>query len=104
MAVYRPQDLNAISEITLANRLSDPVYITGTDQTISVPKGIFFLEMLIIDGSGTVTITDGNGNVIGTGVKDFEQDYSPIRCDEGVTLTGDVALAKGFVIQSVFTS
>jgi len=85
--------------------LSNQVTFSGsTGNTLSVPNGAFFLELLIVDGAGVIEIKDGNGDVITTSATDFAQDHSPLRCDKGITLNGDIAFAKGFVIEDLFLS
>ena len=102
MAIYRPSKRLNLAEILPSDRLSNQVVLNGVNQTLSVAKGIFFLEYLQADGVGTVTIQDGEGTTITSGVSLFNNDYIPLRCDLGVTIVGDVAIAKGFVIEGIF--
>lgn len=105
MAIYKAETRRALSRITPEERLSNQIIFTGSsDNSIAVPQGIVFIELLIVDGAGSIEFKDGNGDVIATGVTDFSQDHSPLRCDRGVTMTGDVAIAKGFVIADAFLS
>ncbi len=105
MAIYKPQIGRAIVEILPEDRLSNQVVFSGNSgNTISVPNGIVFLELLQVDSGGTVQIDDGDGNTISTSISDFAQDHSPLRCDKGITITGDVDFAKGFVIYGVFVT
>ena len=82
--------------------MSNQVVMYGTNESYPVVDGIFFLEYLESDGATTVTIKDGDGNTICTGVSDFSNDYSPLRCDKGIEFVGDVAIAKGFFVPGVF--
>ena len=103
MSIYRAKNGRAIAEILPEERLSNQVIFSGnTGNVLSVPRGAVFLEVLIVDGSGAIEIKDGDGDVISTGVTDFSQDHSPLRCDKGITLTGSIAFAKGFVINEMF--
>lgn len=105
MAIYKAKNRIAISEITPAQRLSNQVIFSGSSgNSLSAARGIVFLELLIVDGAGSVEIKDGNGDTISTGVKDFSQDHSPLRCDRGIEIIGDVGFAKAFVIEGVFPS
>lgn len=104
MSVYRSQanKSRAIREITPEDRLSNQVVISGTNQSISVAQGALFIEVLQVDSGGTVEIKDGSGKTISTSISNFEQDHSPLRCDLGATITGDVDFAKGFIIEDLF--
>lgn len=102
MAIYRHQNLRALSDISLAERMNNQVELLGTNEKLFLTKGIFFLELLVIEAGKTVTIKDGAGRTIATGLTGFEQDYSPLRCDYGIEFVGDVELAKGFVLEEVF--
>lgn len=104
MAIYRSKNRRAIVEISPENRLSNQVTIYGTDEQMILKDGIFFLEFLAADTGGSVTIKDGKGEILGTGITNFSQDHSPLRCDYGIELEGDVAFAKGFVIQGVLAT
>lgn len=102
MAIHRQQNLRNVDSILLQNRLSNQLAISGTNESIILTKGIFFLELLIIETGKTVTIKDGDGRTIATSLTSFSQDYSPLRCDHGIQFTGDVILAKGFVVEDAF--
>jgi len=103
MAIYRAVSCRNIAEILSSDRLSNQIVFTGNSGNIlSVPKGIFFIEFLQAESGGSLTIEDGNGTIIATGLTEFSQDYSPLRCDRGVTITGDIALVKGFAIEDIF--
>ena len=105
MAIYRHRNLRALAEITPEQRLSNQVTFSGSSElTLSVPNGIFFLELLILESSKSVDIQDGNGTTIATGLTGFSQDMSPLRCDRGITFGGEIEFAKGFVLEGIFTS
>lgn len=102
MTIHRHENTRAISEILPEDRLSNQVVFTGsTGNTLSIPNGIFFLELLVPETGNVITIETGDGLVI-TGVEEFSQDHSPLRCDRGVTFTGDLSIAKGFVVEDFF--
>ena len=99
--VYNPKQArgNPIPSFHAGNRISDQVVLSGTDPlTVDTnKKGIFFLEQIIVSGSGTVTIANGFDETVlpaGTGSCQFE--ISPIRCDGGIKVTGTVIAVKGF--------
>ena len=102
MAIYRAKNRRAIAKITPEERLANQVVLSGTNQTLDVSKGIFFLEYLEVDGAGTVTLLDGNSDQICSGITAFNNDKIPLRCDYGITITGDVSIAKGFVVEDAF--
>jgi len=97
MSIYKTQNNRPLSGYGPAQRASGQVVLYGTSPSILIPNGIFFLELLQV--SAGVTLTDGDGVTIATGVTSFEQDQSPLRCDKGLTITGTVLIAKGFVVE-----
>jgi hypothetical protein len=104
MAVRRNQaNSRAFAEVSMGERLSNQVTFSGTDDSLSVPKGFFLLDYLQID-SGSVIIKDGKGTTIATGVTSFNQDFLPIRLDYGFEITGTVQFGKGSVHDGVFAS
>jgi hypothetical protein len=95
---YRHQNGRVLSRVSAEDKLNNQVILTGTDPELSVPKGIFFLETLILSTS-TATIADGDGTTIIAGIASLDQQISPLRCDHGIIITGAVLYAKGFVIE-----
>ena len=102
MAIYRALNGRSIAEITPEQRLSNQIVVTGVNQTLILAKGIFFLEYLEAETGTTVTIEDGEGNTMCSGVSNFNNDRVPLRCDYGFTITGNVTIAKGFVMDGIF--
>lgn len=102
MAIYRATNGRSFSQIPEEIRLSNQVVISGTDESLILKKGAFFLETLQVSSNGNVTIKDGAGNTIATGVEDFSQDHSPLRCDHGIEFVGSVQFAKGYVVENCF--
>jgi len=80
-----------------SHRASCQYVLTGTDPSVSSTKGIFFLEML--QTSAGVTLTSGDSKNVITGALSFSQDQSPLRFDGGLSITGTVIFAKGFLIE-----
>ena len=100
---YRHQNGRTLSRVSAEDKLNNQVILDGTDPSESVPKGIFFLELLILT-SGTATIKDGDGKTIMTGISSLDQQLSPLRCDHGISITGTVLAAKGFILEGCLFS
>ena len=103
MPIYRGPNNRKIT-IEPQDRHNDQVILTGVDERYLVPNGAFFLEQLESFNATGANISDGQGNIIMTNVDFVFGDYSPIRCDYGIILTGDVNYAKGFVKRNIFES
>jgi hypothetical protein len=97
MAVYKSSNNRPLSGITPAQRASGQIILSGSNPSIVCPNGIFYLELLQV--SAGVTIADGDGVTMVAGITSFEQDQSPLRCDNGIAITGTVVTAKGFVVE-----
>lgn len=105
MAVYRHENLRGLADISSESRLSNQVVFNGsTENTLSVPKGIVFIEFIKAESGGSIEVKDGNDVSMLSGLTDFSQDHSPLRCDRGVTLVGDLECAKGFVLDGIFAT
>lgn len=105
MAIYRPPNPRALAQISYESRLSNQIVFNGSSgNTISLPKGSVFLEFIQVESGGTVTIEDGKSITIVSGLTEFSNDHSPLRCDYGVTITGDLEIAKGFIQDGIFVS
>jgi hypothetical protein len=100
MSVYQPANNRKVA-VSEGDRYNNQAVLYGTNPALPVTKGIFWLES-VIAASGTLSIVDGKGNVIVTAVTSWESNQSPLRCDYGITITGSVAIAKGFVQMNVF--
>jgi hypothetical protein len=84
------------------NAKYNQVILSGTDASFPVADGIFFVEYIEAEKLGTVNLKDGKGNTIISGITSFNQDYSPIRCDFGVEVTGTLIILKGFFVPGIF--
>jgi len=102
MTAYKSPVGKPFNELSFADMLSNQVVLSGQDVSFTVKEGTFLLTSLKVDGAGSITIVDGKGNTIVSGVTDFNQPGNPIRCDYGVTLTGDVLIAVGAAFFGVF--
>jgi hypothetical protein len=103
MAIYQPKT-NAPVQIFAQDMIRNQKVLSGTDPTILVEKGIFFLDTLVLAAGETVDLADGEGNVIATGVTGFVLTNNHLRCDYGIIITGEVLFAKGYTIQGVLES
>jgi len=102
MARYISQIKATISKESLDSaRANNQVVITGNNETYPVSRGIFFIEHVEAAAGTTITIIDGSGVTMAAGVSAFSNDYSPLRCDNGIEITGNVAMLKGFILRSV---
>jgi len=95
---YRHPIGRTLNRISAEDKLNNQIILTGASPALPVPKGIFFLESLVLS-TGTATIADGDGTTIVAGIASMDQQISPLRCDHGITITGSVLYAKGFVIE-----
>lgn len=95
--VYRPGRDDNFPQVSYhpSNRASNQIVLTGTVENIALPNGIFWLEQ--IHAASPVAIADGDGKVIIPAVTSLECEMSPMRCDHGIQITGDVIFLKGFI-------
>lgn len=95
--VYRPGRDDNFPQVSYhpSNRSSGQIILSGTVEDISLAKGIFWLEQ--IHAVAPVEIQDGDGQVIIPAISSLECEMSPMRCDHGIKVTGDVTLLKGFI-------
>ena len=102
MAIYKPVNTRALALVDFADRANNQIVLRGSNQSYPVSRGIFFLEYLEPDKLGTVVVKDGKGNTMTGSINAFNNDKSPLRCDYGIVIVGDVTIAKGFFIDQVF--
>ena len=103
MAKYASRAKAAISKETLDScRVNNQVILLGNNESHLVPKGVFFVEHFEAVAGTTIAIADGEGRAVASAAVNFSNDYSPLRCDLGITITGNVTMLKGFVVESVF--
>lgn len=100
MATYISRIKGSVTDIQ-GTQLNNQVIISGNNQSHLVASGIFFIEHFEAATGTTITITDGNGIQVATGASYFSSDRSPIRCDNGIVITGNVAMLKGFAMESI---
>lgn len=99
MAIYRSQKGRPLSEICSHQRLNNQVIISGTDEELIIPNGILCIEFVTTDSGDSITISDGDGNVIVSNLEEFSQDYVPLKCVGGMSYTGTAKMIKGFVLE-----
>lgn len=100
MPIYKTPNLRKVV-IQQQDRHNDQAVLSGVNQQLLVPGGIFYLEYLVCEAVGGCTVADGNNNQIMAGIALFNGDYSPLRCDNGIIITGTILMAKGFIMRNV---
>jgi benzoyl-CoA reductase/2-hydroxyglutaryl-CoA dehydratase subunit BcrC/BadD/HgdB len=83
-------------------RINNQIILVGVNESYPVAKGVFFIEYFTAAAGTTVAIADGEGRQIVAAVSAFANDRSPLRCDYGITVTGNLAILKGYFVESVF--
>ena len=101
MTIYKPYEDNPLKSFSFGDMVNNQRVLSGTNPELSSTKGSFFLETLIIESGKSVTIKDGKGQTIASGVTSFESAINPLRCDYGIFFTGDVVFAKGFIAENI---
>ena len=103
MARYISRNRQPISAQAMAEaRANNQIVLIGVNETCPVAKGVFFVEFLAAAAGTTVAIADGEGRAVVAAVANFSNEFSPMRCDYGITVTGNLAMLKGFVVEGVF--
>lgn len=103
MAQYMSRNRQPISAQSMADaRANNQVILDGVNQARAVAKGVFFVEFLAAAAGTTVAIADGEGNQIVAAIANFSNELSPMRCDYGITVTGNLSMLKGFIVEGVF--
>jgi hypothetical protein len=91
--------------VSLADRLRGQVIITNETNAeidVSASKGVFFLEN-IKASAGTLSLVDGAGTTIATGIDSLDFQIDPLMCKHGITVTGDILYMKGFILNGVLS-
>ncbi len=88
--------------ITENSKINDQIVLSGIDESYYVSKGTVLVDFIACPGTGVITLNDGKGNLVATGVNYFANDHAPLRCDYGVIITGQVSMLKGTVLRNVF--
>lgn len=103
MAIYKHGFGNALNQNTIGERMSNQIILSGANPSVSASKGVFFLELLVVKDTESVDLIDGNTNSIASGVKGtINAEISPIVCEKGLTIDGNIVLAKGYVLNNIF--
>ena len=101
--IYKPKHDRPLATIQQADMVNNQRILSGTDPEYLTDNGVFFLDTLVIESGKAVTIKDGNDETIVTGLTTgFSSSKNHIRCDNGIKITGDVLMAKGYIIENVF--
>jgi hypothetical protein len=105
MATYRIKNAQSLGPISAADKLRGQVVIandTNADIDLSASKGIFFLEN-IVASSGTLTVKDGDGVTVFTGLSSLDFQLSPMPIKHGIEVTGSILYLKGFILDGVLS-
>ena len=100
--MYRAQNHLSISADTInAARFNNQVIFNSGDSnpTIACPNGMVFVDYMELTAGATVTIKDGDGDTVATGVSGFDMTYTPMRLDHGMQITGTVLMLRAFIIE-----
>ena len=100
--IYKPKHDRPLATIQQADMVNNQRILSGTDPEYLTDKGVFFLDTLVIESGKTVIIKDGNDETVVSGMTSFSSSKNHIRCDNGIKFTGDVLMAKGYIIENVF--
>jgi hypothetical protein len=101
MSIYRAENLRSI-RLSDYNKSDNQVIFSGENESYIVHRGIFLLEYLEAESGTTITIKDGNGRIMASGVSSFSQEHSPLRCEYGIEFVGTLSMAKGYFMEGVF--
>jgi ABC-type cobalamin transport system permease subunit len=104
-ATYRIKNSQSIGPISNAEKLRGQVVIanqTDASLDLSASKGIFYLEN-IVASSGTLSIKDGDGATVITGLSSLDFQISPLALKYGCVITGAILYMKGFIKNGVLS-
>ena len=101
MAIYRTPNRHPLANFSPADMYNNQVILYGTDPEILSAKGVFFLDTLVLAAGETVTINDGEDNLIVNNMLSFSSSKNHLRCDYGIKITGNVVMAKGYLLENV---
>jgi hypothetical protein len=100
-AIYKPYCDNPVGHIAPQDMYRNQRVLSGTDPEYLSDDGIFFLDTLILESGKTVSITDGKNQSIVTEMISASFNNNHLRCDYGIKITGDVIMAKGYIVENV---
>jgi hypothetical protein len=99
--VYKPYSDNPVGQIAPQDMYRNQRILSGADPQFLSDDGIFFLDTLVLASGETVTITDGKDRTVVTSMLSFSSSKNHIRCDYGIKITGNVVMAKGYIVENV---
>lgn len=98
--IYKPKHDNPLVYITPTDMYNNQRILSGTNPEYLTDNGVFFLDTLVVESGKTVIIKDGNDATIVSDMTSFSSAFNHIRCDNGIKFTGDVIMAKGYIIEN----
>jgi len=99
--IYKPYSDNPVGRIAPEDMYRNQRILSGADPEFLSDDGIFYLDSLILASGETVVIKDGQDRVVVPDMISFESAFNHIRCDYGIKITGNVVMAKGYVVENV---
>jgi len=99
--IYVPYSDNPVGHIAPQDMYRNQRILSGTDPELLTADGIFFLDTLVLATGETVNIKDGNDRVVVDNMLGVTLNNNHIRCDYGIKITGDVIMAKGYLVENV---
>ena len=103
MGLYQSENNRPIGLDAERVKFNDQVVLSEASPEFLVDKGVFMLEYLLANTGETVTLIDGKDRTIVSGISEFSNDHSPLRCNYGIKITGNVVIAKGYVVRNIFS-
>lgn len=99
--IYKPYSDNPVGHIAPQDMYRNQRILSGADPEFLTEDGIFFLDTLVLASGETVDISDGKDRLVVENMLSVELNNNHIRCDYGIKITGNVVMAKGYVIENV---
>ena len=99
--VYKPYSDNPVGQIAPQDMYRNQRILSGADPEFLSDDGIFFLDTLVLASGETVDIKDGLDRLVVENMLSVALNNNHIRCDYGIKITGNVVMAKGYVVENV---
>lgn len=100
-AVYKPYSDNPVGRIAPEDMYRNQRILSGANPEYLSDDGIFFLDTLVLASGETVDLADGKDRSVVENMLSVELNNNHIRCDYGIKITGNVVMAKGYVVENV---
>ena len=99
--IYKPYSDNPVGQIAPQDMYRNQRILSGADPEFLSEDGVFFLDTLVLASGETVDISDGKDRLVVENMLSFSSSKNHIRCDYGIKITGNVVMAKGYVVENV---